>query len=132
MITTLYAAILAIVYIALTFMVARGRWKYKIGLGHGDNPEMERLIRIHANFAEYVPFALLLLFMLDISRFSPMFLHVLGIMLVVGRIAHAIGLKKSKYFTPWRGLGIGLTLLVILISAVLLIWIYVVIRTAGL
>ena len=85
---------------------------------------MQRLIRMHGNFAEYVPFALLLLFMLDSTRFSPVMIHVLGIMLVVGRIAHAIGFSKSSYFTPGRGIGVVLTLLTILITAVLLLWVF--------
>ena len=82
MITTLYAAILAFLYLGLTLLVIRGRWKFKIGLGDGGNREMERMIRAHGNFAEFVPFALLLLFMLDYSGFSPVMIHILGIMLV--------------------------------------------------
>ncbi len=128
MITTLYAAILAFLYLGLTFMVARGRWKYKIGIGDGGNADMQRLIRVHGNFAEYVPFALLLLFMLDYARFSPMVIHVLGIMLVIGRIAHAIGLSRSSRLTPPRGLGIALTLLMMLITASLLLWVAIVLR----
>lgn len=128
MITTLYAAILAFLYLGLAMLVIRGRWKFKIGLGDGGNAEMQRLIRMHGNFVEYVPFALILLFMLDYAGFSPMAIHVLGIMLVIGRVAHAIGLHQSGSFTPGRGIGMALTLLMMLVTASLLLWVAMVLR----
>ncbi len=131
MITALYAAILAFLYVGLTLNVVTGRWHHKIGLGDKDNPDMQRRVRMHGNFAEYVPFALLLLFFVDYLRFPSILLHVLGIMLVLGRVLHAYGMSKSAGFTAPRGLGVVLTLLVILICAALCLWKFIVIHIIG-
>ena len=60
-ITAIYASLLAIFYIVLSFRVARRRMRFQVGLGTGQNIELERAIRIHGNFGEYIPLALLLL-----------------------------------------------------------------------
>lgn len=131
MITILYAGLLGLLYIGLTLYVVRGRWAYKIGLGDGGNPQMLSRIRIHGNFAEFVPFALLLLFMTDYVQYNPLLIHLLGITLVLARVFHATGLLKSHVFTPWRGAGVVLTLAVILICSILLIWHFVALRLTG-
>ena len=51
-ITTLYAGILGVVLIALSFRVVQRRWRFKVGVGTGDNPELARAIRVHGNFIE--------------------------------------------------------------------------------
>ena len=68
MITIIYAGILAIVYAVLTLRVAQGRYKYRVGLGDGGVPELTQRIRVHGNFAEHVPFALLLIFLVDYAE----------------------------------------------------------------
>lgn len=131
MITALYAGILAFLYVGLTVYVVQGRYKHRVGLGDGGNPSLIRRIRIHGNFAEYVPFALLLLFMVDYAQTSPMLVHWLGIMLVLGRILHAWGLCCSETTSFGRMAGMILTILVIVISAVILIWKFIALRMVG-
>lgn len=125
MITTLYAAILAFIYVGLSLYVILGRWKYKIGLGDGGQKDLARRVRMHGNFAEYVPLALLLLFFLDHLRYSPAIIHLLGIVLVVARLAHAQGLYSSDFASVGRSVGMVGTLSVILIMAAMLLWRYV-------
>ena len=122
MITILYAAILAIVYAGLTLRVAQGRYKYRVGLGDGGIPELTQRIRVHGNFAEHVPFALLLIFLVDYTRHAPILVHLLGIMLVVGRILHIIGVTSSPNASMGRFIGTVLTILVYIVCAVLLLW----------
>ncbi len=131
MITALYAAILAIIYIFLTASVIRGRYKYRVGLGDGGNEDLVCRIRIHSNFAEYVPFALLLLFFVDDGGTSVMIVHLLGIMLVVGRLSHAWGLSCSSSASPGRMIGMILTLLMMIVSAVILLWKFFALRLIG-
>ncbi len=64
-VTGFYAALLAIFYVVLAFAVVRQRMKLRVGLGDGQQPSLIKAIRIHGNFAEYVPFALLLLLLLE-------------------------------------------------------------------
>jgi uncharacterized membrane protein YecN with MAPEG domain len=130
MITSLYAGILAIFYVLLAFYVIRGRYRHQVSLGSGSHPEMERRIRIHGNFAEYAPFALLLLFLVEYGRFSPVGLHVLGVMLVTGRLFHVLGLQEKRTVPFARQIGMVLTLVMILVCAAILIWRYFVIATA--
>lgn len=108
-ITPLYAALLAVLYIVLTFRVGAYRIKNDISLGDAGNTEMLQRIRAHANFAEYVPFALLLLLLTEILATNSATVHALGITLLTGRLLHAYGLSKS-IMKP-RVIGQTLTLL---------------------
>lgn len=122
MITSLYAAILAGLYICLSIYVVKGRYKHRVILGDGNIPDMTARIRSHANFAEYVPFALLLLFLVDRSNVMPWVVHLLGLMLLIGRILHAIALNNSSLIPYARPIGMVLTLAMILLCAFLLLF----------
>ena len=56
----LYAALLAVIFVALSVRTLLLRRRLGIAIGDGDDPRMLRAMRAHANFAEYVPFSLLL------------------------------------------------------------------------
>ena len=131
MITTLYAALLAILYLCLTAYVIQGRYKYRVGLGDGGNPALARRIRIHGNFVEYAPFGLLLLFFLDDAQTSPLIVHILGLMLLLGRILHPWGISCSETTSFGRAAGMILTILMIAIAAILLLWKYIALRVIG-
>ena len=83
---------------------------------------MQQRIRVHANFVEYVPLALLLLLVLELNSASALVLNVLGGSLVAGRVLHAYGLSTSTGTSPGRFVGTILTWLVILISSALLLY----------
>ncbi len=61
-ITILYAALLAILFVVLSIRTIRLRRSLKIGVGDAGNYKMLRAIRVHSNFSEYVPLAVLLIF----------------------------------------------------------------------
>jgi uncharacterized protein len=115
----LYAAICALILIGLSLYVIQGRGKYHIGIGDGGNPGMLLRMRIHANFIEYVPLALILIYFVQQAGDSLWIVHALGISLIVTRLAHIAGLLGSRGTSPGRFVGIVGTLLVILIAAVL-------------
>ena len=131
MITILYAGLLAIIYAVLTVRVAKARFKYRVGLGDGGVPDLTQRIRVHGNFAEHVPFALLLIFLVDYSQYSPVIVHVLGIILVIARILHIIGITQTPYASKGRFIGTVLTILIYLICAALLIWKFLALRVMG-
>tara|TARA_R110002124_G_scaffold129483_1_gene290880 strand:- start:179171 stop:179581 length:411 start_codon:yes stop_codon:yes gene_type:complete len=122
MIIGYYAALLALLFIFLTLRVGRARMQTKIGIGDGGDHNLQKAIRAHANFAEFVPLALLLLFMIEMQQSSVLLLHTLGALLFVGRVLHALGLSKTSKLSFGRMVGAGLTALVITVSALWLLY----------
>ncbi len=105
-ITALYAAISALVILVFALNVMRARGVYRVGLGDGGNPDMQRAIRVHGNAIEYVPIALIVMLLYELMHGSPLLLHISGVCLVLGRIAHAIGVLKSSGTSSGRFIGI--------------------------
>jgi uncharacterized membrane protein YecN with MAPEG domain len=122
-VTPLYAGLLAIFYIVLSARVISRRRDANISLGDGGDVEMQRRVRGHANFAEYAPLALLLIALLEIGGTTPFWLlHLLGVMLVLGRVLHGIALGFTDKWMPGRFFGTILTFLVLLVAGVLCLW----------
>jgi uncharacterized membrane protein YecN with MAPEG domain len=120
-VTPLYAGLLALWFLVLSWRVVARR-RSGIYLGDGGDQALLRVIRGHANFAEYVPFALLLMAMLEASRFSIYVLHALGIALLAGRLLHGYALSFTEKFPPGRVWGATLTFIVLGIEAVLCVY----------
>ena len=108
-----YAALLAFVYIYLSARVIKLRRERKVALGANGDAVIERAMRVHANFAEYAPLALLLLFMLETSGGNIIWLNILCAALLAGRILHALGLAKANEDFRYRVAGMMMMLTVI-------------------
>lgn len=121
-ITSLYASLLVVIILFLAFKVGSTRGKLDISLGDGDNPEMLEAIRRHGNAIENVPITVFLMALMEANEAHAVFLHTLGAVLVLARILHPMGLKADKMNDLLRGLGAGGTVLVMVVSAVYLIW----------
>ena len=121
-VTPLYAAILAAFFLLLTLRVVQYRRSARVSLGDGGNPGLQRAIRAHANFAEYVPLALLLLLILELSHFSLYVIHALGIVLVIGRLLHGIALAYTAQWRFGRTAGVALTVAVLIVEAVMCLY----------
>jgi uncharacterized membrane protein YecN with MAPEG domain len=116
-VTPLYAGLLALLYFVLSLRVVQMRGT-GISLGDGGNAQMLRRIRGHANFAEYVPLILVMMAMLELSKFSIYLLHALGIVLVVARLLHGYALSFTEKFKFGRFWGTFLTYLVMVVAGV--------------
>ncbi|MER3547334.1 MAG: hypothetical protein C4338_06895 [Rhodanobacteraceae bacterium] len=121
-VTGLYAALCALLIVVLSIRVVWLRNTEKVGIGTGGNEKLARAIRAHANAVEYLPIALLLLLILDLDGTKPWLLHLFGIVLIVARVLHAIGLSNYAGLSFGRAAGIVLTLVTILAMALLLLW----------
>jgi len=117
-ITAIYASLLAILYIVLSYRVAERRMRFQVGLGTGQNTELERAVRIHGNFAEYVPFALLLLAFFEAGGGPSWAVHGAGAGLLVARGLHAMGLTQTSGRSTGRFGGVVATWLIVLGLAV--------------
>ena len=120
-VTAFFAGILALFYIGLSFNVIRGRYQMRLALGHNEDTSMLRRIRAHANFAEYVPLALVLMGLNELNGSSRIFLIIMGVALVIGRISHAYSLLvaevKSAENVRYRSAGMVMTFGVLSIMA---------------
>jgi uncharacterized protein len=94
-ITALYAGLLAPLFVFLSARVIRYRRDAKVAVGDGGNSDLLRRMRVHSNFAEYVPFALLLMALAESVHTRPWLVHLAGIALVAGRVAHAYGVSQT-------------------------------------
>lgn len=121
-ITSLYAALLALVWFALFGAVGRLRSKYNVSLGDGGHPDLVVANRRHMNFAETVPLALFLIYLVDENGGAAGWVHTLGIVLVAARIIHPFGIRVDKMNTPARFVGAGGSVFVIMASAITLLW----------
>ncbi|MGE0736202.1 MAG: MAPEG family protein [Alphaproteobacteria bacterium] len=107
-------AVLALLFLYLSYNVIRLRQRHKVELGTGGVSELEQAIRAHGNFAEYVPLALILLYAcLGIGTHS-LVIYIACALLLVGRFMHAFGLLGSRGVSQGRVLGWSATALVIL------------------
>jgi uncharacterized membrane protein YecN with MAPEG domain len=120
-VTPLYAGLLALWFLVLSARVISGR-RAGIPIGDGGDPTLLRAIRGHGNFAEYVPLVLVMMVILELSRFSIYAIHLIGVLLLVGRLLHGYALSFTERFKFGRFWGIILTFLALLIAAVLCIW----------
>lgn len=126
-ITALFAGLLVIFSLVLSFYAGgfRGKSGISILFGHPENMELAERVRIHQNFLEYVPLALIMMGLIEINGGNTTFLYVFGVVLIISRIAHAIGLKHDNMAHPGRVIGAGGTALMSLIAAVYAIWMVV-------
>jgi len=109
LITSVIAAALTIIFVKLSFAVIGLRRKNKVGLGSGGHDDLERAIRAQGNFAEYVPFGIILIACLELNG-TPWWLVALpGIALIIGRLIHAIGINTPPPDFSKRVLGMKFT-----------------------
>lgn len=108
-ITPIYAALLAFVFIFLSIRTIKLRKKFKIAIGHNENTELLRAIRAHANFSEYVPMTLLLIYLLEVNVSASLLIHVLCFGLLVGRVIHAYSVSQINENIQLRALGMTIT-----------------------
>lgn len=121
-ITPLYAALLAFLFVFLSVRTIRLRIKHKIGVGDGGNSYLLRAMRVHANFSEYVPLSLLLIFFVEHSGAASYLIHTLGAALVFSRCLHAYGVSQVREQLKLRTTAILINFAIILVSAGLLIY----------
>ena len=109
LITSVIAAFLTIIFVKLSFAVIALRRKNKVGLGSGGHDDLERAIRAQGNFAEYVPFGLILIACLELNGAPALLVLIPGIALIVGRLIHAKGINEPPPNFSKRVLGMKFT-----------------------
>ena len=118
LVTSIIASLLTIIFIKLSFAVIGLRRKNKVGLGSGGHEDLERAIRAQGNFAEYVPFGIILIACLELNGAPWWLVALAGITLIIGRLFHAKGIITPPPDFSNRVLGMKLTFntLIVLIA----------------
>ena len=117
-ITLLYASVFAIFALVLSFRVGgvRGKSGISILVGEPQNMELAERVRVHQNFLEYVPLFLIVMGAVELSGGAANWLHGAGVLMLIGRVGHAIGLKHDNMSHKGRFVGmlgtIGATFIV--------------------
>lgn len=100
--TALYAALLSLMYGALAVRVVRLRLQLNVRLSDAGDVQLQRAVRTHAHFAEYVPLLLLLMLLLEVNGAPAIGLHAFGGLLLVSRVLHAVGVSAETENLRWR------------------------------
>jgi uncharacterized membrane protein YecN with MAPEG domain len=116
-----YASLLALGFVVLSIRVMLVRRQEKVSLGDGDNPRLRRAICAHSNFAHYVPLVLLLLAFVEMAEAPNLLIHLLCLLLLVGRCLHVYGIGSTEGRPGFRTWGMVLTLASLLLAAVYLL-----------
>ena len=123
-VTPLYAGFLGVLNFFLVLHVIGYRHKARVSLGTNNDPELERRVRIHGNFIEFVPICLILMLLVELSAIGVLWVHFLGLTLLCGRILHVLGIYRLE--SPWQARvgGMLLTFICLLTGSGLVIYQY--------
>lgn len=116
-ITPIYAAIFALILVFLSLRVIRLRFKLKLAFGDGKDKSLKRAMRVHGNFIEYVPMALLMMYFVELQLNNPTLVHGLGIALLISRCVHIYGVSQLKEIIQIRMVGMFLTFATLITAA---------------
>lgn len=119
----LWTGVNLILTLFLALNVTRHRAKEAVGVGIGASSSLERAVRAHGNNIEYVPGALIGLFVLVALGYSASIVHLLGAALLLARVCHAYGIQQLEVQLPKsRVLGNVFTWVIYLTISCLLIF----------
>jgi uncharacterized protein len=120
--TLLTAGALGLMFFVLSLRVVQRRLAGMVPFGDGGDPALLERIRAHGNFAEHVPFLLVLMAGIEISagHHSP-WLWGAGGTIVLARLVHAIGLSRPSP-NAFRSVGVVLTWVVLLGLSLWALW----------
>ena len=120
--TAIYTAILGLLAALLTVNVIVNRVRAKVDFGDGSVAALAQAVRAQGNFAEHTPLALLLIGLVEAFGYRSALVNGLAVVLLLARLLSAWGLNSSLKQTFGRQSGAGLTILVTVISAVLILY----------
>lgn len=121
MIVGFYAGVSGLILLWLAFRVGMVRRRSGISIGDGGAPAMIRAMRGQANFVEYVPLCLVLMGLMAALGAPAWELHLLGLGLTLGRVLHGLHFTRDAAPAWQRGIGAGLTFLVLIAGSLGLI-----------
>jgi uncharacterized membrane protein YecN with MAPEG domain len=95
-ITLTIAGAAALLNIWLARRVGQMRLTHKVSIGDGGNEALIARMRAQANFIEYTPFVLILIGLIELAEGSRVWLWIVGVVYILGRIAHGFGMDRPR------------------------------------
>ena len=117
-ITLTIAAGAALLNLWLMIRCGQARIANKVSIGDGGDEFLTRRMRAHANFAENTPIVLILIAALELSGGTTGWLWAVGILYIIGRIAHPFGMDGGS-MQIGRTIGTAITMLTLLGLAIM-------------
>jgi uncharacterized membrane protein YecN with MAPEG domain len=121
-ITATVAALIGLLAVLLAARVIVLRVRFKVNAGDGGHAPLAQAIRAHANLVEHAPLALIVLAFAEASVAWRWLIMILGVLLLIGRLASAWGLSHSLGGSTGRQAGAGLTQLVTVVASLLVLY----------
>ena len=115
------AAVFGLLHVIFTLRVGNYRFKSRISLGDGGDPEMRNRVRAHGNFIENVPIAVLLILLNDLDGAQDTTLILMGSILLISRLTHYLTIATRRLPVILRPLSMIGTLGTILAASVMLL-----------
>jgi uncharacterized membrane protein YecN with MAPEG domain len=112
-ITLTIAGAAALLNLWLGQRVGKMRVAHKVSIGDGGNEPLITRMRAQANYVEYTPFFLILLALVELAVGSHLWLWIVAIVYILGRIIHMFGMDKPPP-SRLRMIGIIVTMLCLL------------------
>lgn len=120
-VTALYGSLNAIFNIVLANHVSTVRRRENVSMGAGESKALEVAIRVHANNAEFVPLAIVMLLLAELCGGSSLWLHIAGGLLLTARVSHAFGLPRPAP-NAFRFFGTAATWVIIVALSAWTLW----------
>jgi uncharacterized protein len=121
-ISVLFTIIFIIFYLVLTIFTIKIRKSTRIAYGDGNNKKLIRAIRAHGNFFEFTVFFIISSFLLEALDADFIYLLIVNIIFVLGRVSHAYSMFKEKI--KFRAIGMMATLLTYTLNSAYLLYLY--------
>lgn len=121
MITGLYAGLAAGFLIYLSVRVIVLRRTRKVSVGHQGDVDVERAMRVQANFTEYTPMAFILLYLIEDGGAPGWAVHALGAAFLLSRLAHFGGFRSAEASGKQRVYGMMGTFTLLAVMALIVI-----------
>lgn len=114
----LWSGLLILLMLVLSGVAVSGRRKHMVSFGDGGNQSLAAATRAFGNSAEYAPAGMIAMLLLAAVGAPVWMIHGVGATLLVGRIVHALGLLFQTGPSLGRVIGMLLTWIALLTSAV--------------
>ncbi len=117
MVTGLYAGVAAVFLVFLSIRIIGLRRGKKISVGPAGDPDLERAMRVQANFVEYTPLFIVMLAIAELNGLPVAIVHVFGSLFLLARLSHFAGFRSESAPGRLRVFGMAGTFILLLSAA---------------